>query len=323
MLRTWLLVIGTLVAIKGGPALGQNPGDNDGPIKSASASAAGEPGSEKSYYCRVQQMPISWGTRGQPVEIVHSDAVFTELGTTWPALDVKNTQASPITNLALVMEYLDGQQHKATTAAIAVAAAGYEKQAPVPFSVESISTWKEPLDPGKIARVSGTYDSVRTITCPEAARITFAMVRYRNGTVQRYAAEGWSVPPLPKFVPEIIGPCPAVQTNPTQVRAKVHLSASGNVIGISGPLATKDNPDQVAWIATQLEKWTFQPLLIDGHPREDDLEVEFVLYGEPEPNLAAITLASPATLIVFYPRKDASPGCVESFGFLHEVSTVP
>jgi hypothetical protein len=79
----------------------------------------------------------------------------------------------------------------------------------------------------------------------------------------------------------------------------------------------------VTWVATQLKEWKFQPPLLDGHPSGEDLDVEFVVYGDPEPNLAAISLGSPATLIVFYPRKDPSRGCVESFGFLHEAVTIP
>jgi len=321
---SWLLALGTFIAIQIYPrATVQDLGHDRQPSGNDTAAHDNKAGSAEGYYCRISEMPISWGTHGRPVEIVHSDAAFTELGTTWPALDVRNTQASPITNLAFVVEYLDSQRHKVTTAAIAAAAAGYEKAARLPFSVESIEAWKEPLGPGKTARVAGPYDSVRTITCPEAARITFALARFKNGTVQQYAADGWSVPPLPRFVPELTAACPVVQKNPTQIQARIRLSSSGDVIGISRPVLTRDNPDQVTWIATQMRQWKFQPALLDGQPHEDDLDVEFVLYGDPEPNLAAISLASPATLVVFFPRKDFSRGCIESFGFLHEATTIP
>jgi hypothetical protein len=73
-------------------AVGQDPNDE--------RSTTGE-----YYYCRISEMPISWGTQRHPVKIVHSDTVFTELGTAIPALDVRNTQASSITNLAFVVEY--------------------------------------------------------------------------------------------------------------------------------------------------------------------------------------------------------------------------
>jgi hypothetical protein len=324
MLRNSLLVLGLVIVTQGIPAAA---GQTHSADRHRASEAAGAPntesGSGEHYYCRILEMPISWAMRGRPVDIVHSDAVFHELGTTVPALDVRDTRASPITNLAFVVEYLDSQGHKATTAAIAAAAAGYEKSAHLPFSVENIEVWKEPLEPGKTARVSGFYDSVRTTTCPVAGRISFVMARFKDGTVQQYAADGWSVPPLPRFVPELTAACPAVQKDPTEIRAKLRLSSTGDVIGISGPVLAKDNPDQVAWVATQMKRWTFQPALLDGRPHEVDLDVEFVLYGDPEPNLAAISPASPATLIVFFPRKDSSGGCVESFGFLREAMTIP
>jgi hypothetical protein len=318
MSSIWLLLI-AILGIRGVPtAIGQGGMGEPQP-----ASRTGESGSGEGYYCRIPEMPISWATRKQPVVIVHSDAVFSELGTTVPALDVRNAEPLPITNLAFVVEYLDSQGNRSTTAVIAAAAAGYEKSAPLPFSVENIASWKEPLGPGQTARVGGFYDSVRTITCPAAGRITFVLARFKNGSVEKYEADGWLVPPLPRFVPEITAACPIVQENPTQILAKLRISSTGEVTGISGPVLTRDSPDLVAWIATQMKLWTFQPTLLDGRPLEDDLDVEFVIFGNSLPNLAAISLTSPATLIVFYPANDAAGRCVENFGFLHEAMTIP
>jgi hypothetical protein len=306
MLRSLILVSGMFLVLQGiRPVAGQDhkdsqPGDTS--VPQFDESAPGE-----AYYCRVPEMPISWETKGQPVKIVHSDAVFTALGTNEPALDVLNTQTSAITNLAFVVEYLDRQGQKVTTAAIAAAAAGYETGARLPFPVECCTEpWKKPLEPGNTARVAEFYDSVRTLSCPQSARITFVIAKFKDGTVQQYAAEGWSVPPLPRLVPELTAACPVVKKNPTQIRAKLRISSTGEVTGISGPALTKDDPDLVAWVATQMKQWTFHPALLDGHPHDTDLDAEFVLYGDPQANLAAISLTSPATLISFYPREDSS-----------------
>ncbi len=315
----WLLLI-AILGIRGVPtAIGQGGMGEPRP-----ASRTGdEPRSGEGYYCRIPEMPVSWATRGQPVDVAHSDAVFLGLGTAVPALDVRNTQALPITNLAFVVEYLDSQGHRSTTAVMAAAAVGYEKSAPLPFSVEGIQPWKEPLGPGETARVSGFYDSVRALTCPVAGRITFVLARFKNGSVQEYEADGWSVPPLPRFVPEITAACPIVQKNPTQISAKLRISSTGAVTGISGPVLTRDSPDLVVWVATQMKMWAFQPALLDGHPVEDDLDVEFVIFGNSLPNLAAISLTSPATLIVFQPGDGAAGRCIESFGQLREAMTIP
>jgi hypothetical protein len=113
-----------------------------------------------------------------------------------------------------------------------------------------------------------------------------------------------------------------VQKSPTQIRAKLRLGSDGNVVGISGPVLTKDDPELVAWVGAQMKRWIFHPALLNGDPQEGDLDVEFVLYKDPGPDLAAISLTSPAALIVFFPRKDFSR-CIESFGFLREAATVP
>jgi hypothetical protein len=268
-------------------------------------------------------MPISWGTERRPVEIVRSDAAITELGTIWPAIDIRNTQASAITNLAFVIEYLDDKSQKTTTAAVAATAEGYGKSLQVPFSVENVTVWKAPVEPGTTARVDGTFDGVRPLACPEAARITFAMARFKNGTIQQYAAEGWSVPALPRFVPELADSCPVAGENPIQIRAKIQYNAAGDVIGISGPIFTRDDPDKVAWIVAHMKQWKFHPALLDGRPQEGDVDVEFVLYGDPKPDLTGISLTTPAALVVFFPKQAPRIGCFESFGMLQEGTTIP
>ena len=324
MVARWLLTLGFLLALQATVAgTGQNNGGGQHEVTNPSPTPNSKLTAGRHYYCRIPEMPVSWGTPGHPVELVRSDAVFTELGTAIPGLHVRNTSELPITNLAFVVEYFDGQGHKATTAAIAAAAAGYEKSMRLPFSVENTESWKVPLKPGATGRVSGFYDSVRTTTCPEAGRVTFVIARFMNGSVQQYAADGWSVPPLPRLVPELTAPCPAVEKNPTQIRAKLRLAASGDVVGISATALTKDDADRIAWITTQMKQWKFHPALLDGKPHEDELEVEFVLYGVTEPDFAAISLATPATLVVFSPRKNVGGGCVESFGFLGETTTIP
>jgi hypothetical protein len=324
MRHHWLPVLCVILIVHGAPAAsaqeekgGARKSDNDRAMQTNDFRGA------EHYYCRIAEMPISWQTRGQPVDIMHSDAVFTELGTTIPALDIRNTQRISITNIAFVLEYLDGQGQTVTTAAIAAAAAGHEKELPLPFSVENIEAWKKPLERGRTARVSGFYDSQRTVSCPKTARVTFAMVRFGNGTVQQYPARRWSVPPLPRVVPELSTACPLLRTNPTQIRAKVRINSTGNVIGFSGPTLTTADADLIAWVATQMKHWTFHPAVIDGRPEEDDLNLEFVLYGDPEPNFAAISLTTPATLVWFSPKKNIPERCQESFGFLAEATTIP
>src|SRR5271169_300452 len=217
MTGRWLLTLGFLLALRatvGG--MGQDVGGGQHEATSPSPTPASEFAAGRHYYCRIPEMPVSWGAPGQPVEIVRSGAVFNELGGAVSELDVRNTSERPITNLAFVVEYFDGQGHKAATAAIAAAAAGFEKSMQLPFSVENIESWKVPLEPGATGHVGGFYDSVRSPTCPESGQVTFVIARFMNGTVQQYAANGWSAPPLPRLVPVLTAACPAVEKNPTQ-----------------------------------------------------------------------------------------------------------
>ncbi len=260
MLRLFFLLLSTLmfVPISVVTAAEQEHSSASEKASTAPMRYADESGSGGNYYCRVSDMPISWRTNGHPVQIAHSDAVFTGLGTTTPGLDVRNTQAASITNLALVVEYVDEEGHTVATVTAAGAAPGFEKAIRTPFPVEEVKAWKQPLDPGQTERIDGFNAGARTITCPVAARVTFAIVL--------------------------------------------------TVLG---------------WITAQVGQWKFHPALIDGQPKDSEVDVEFVVHGSAEPNLSAISSSAPAILIQFFPARDSAPRCVESFAQLTEGATIP
>jgi hypothetical protein len=274
------------------------------------------------YYCHTDDMPVSWKGISQPVKIVHSSAVFLELGTAVPALDILNTQTVALTNLDLVIEYLDEKGNTVDTATIGGVAAGFEDAMPAPFSLENKETWKGPLEPGETARVQGMSNGNRTVTCPVSGRITFVMARLRNGAVRQYGSTGWQVPPLPRIVPELDSACPAVQGGVLEIPVKLKISSAGDLIGVSQSSA-KDL-GVLAWAVDQLKRWKFHPALVDGQPKDSELSVDFVFHGSPEPNLGAISPATPSVLIQFFPsRRDSQPRCVEAFAQLTETSTIP
>jgi hypothetical protein len=278
---------------------------------------------QEHYYCRAEEMPVSWKTNVQPVKIVHSSAVFLELGTAVPALDVRNTQTAAITNLDLVIEYLDQKGRVVDTATVGGAAAGFENAMPAPFSVENTETWKGPLDPGEIARVQGMSDGNRTVTCPVSGQITFVMARFRNGAVQQHGLLGWQVPPLPRIVPQLDSACPVLHSSILEIPAKLKISDAGDVLGVS-PSSGGDDPGVLAWAIDQMKRWKFHPALVDGQPRNSELSVDFVFQVSPEPNLAAISPTAPSVLIQFFPSgRESQPRCIEAFAQLTENSTIP
>ncbi len=323
MLRLFFLLLSTLmfVPISVVTAAEQEHSSASEKASTAPMRYADESGSGGNYYCRVSDMPISWRTNGHPVQIAHSDAVFTGLGTTTPGLDVRNTQAASITNLALVVEYVDEEGHTVATATAAGAAPGFEKAIRTPFPVEEVKAWKQPLDPGQTERIDGFNAGARTITCPVAARVTFAIVRFKSGTVQQYASAGWRVGPLPRIVPELISACPPVQSGLVEIPAKLRISAAGDVLGIAAD--TRNYLTVLGWITAQVGQWKFHPALIDGQPKDSEVDLEFVVHGSAEPNLSAISSSAPAILIQFFPARDSAPRCVESFAQLTEGATIP
>lgn len=313
------LFIMTLASL-GGVAKGQEqittPGKGKTPMPSD------ESGSGANHYCRANNIPMSWETTGQPVEIAQSAAVFTSLGTTTPELDVLNTHAAPITNLAVVLEYVDEVGRKLVTATAAGAAPGFENVLRTPFPLEQVETWKQPLDPGHTERINGFNDGVRTITCPVAGRITFAMVRYKSGSVQQYASAGWHLGALPRIVPELTSACPPVPSGVIEIPAKLRISATGDVTDIVAEQT--DDQSVLAWISTQIRQWKFHPALIDGQPKDSEMDAQFVVHASSEPDINPILPESPAVLIQFFPSsRDVSHHCVEGFAHLTENDTIP
>src|SRR5260370_38757048 len=99
MLRLFFLLLSTLmfVPISVVTAAEQEYSSASEKASTAPMRYADESGSGGNYYCRVSDMPISWRTNGHPVQIAHSDAVFTGLGKTTPGPDDCYTQ--PASNI--------------------------------------------------------------------------------------------------------------------------------------------------------------------------------------------------------------------------------
>jgi|ERR1700722_7551389 len=274
------------------------------------------------YYCHTDDMPVSWKSISEPGKIVHSSAVFLELGTAVPALDVQNKQTVALTNLDLVIAYLDEKGNVVDTATIGGAAAGFENAMPAPFPLENKETWKGPLEPGETARVQGMSNGNRTVTCPVSGQITFVMARFWGGAIQQYGSTGWRVPPLPRIVPELDSACPVLKSGTLEIPVTLKISIGGDVIGVSQ--SSSGDLGVLAWAVDQLKRWKFHPALVDGQPKDSELSVDFVFHGSPEPNLATISPTTPSVLIQFFPsRRDPQSHCVEAFAQLTESSTIP
>jgi hypothetical protein len=273
------------------------------------------------YYCHVTEMPLSWAMEPHPVKITSSEAAFTDLGSADPSIKITNSQATAITNVAFVIEYVDKEDNVVDTAVAANAAKGYENAMPTPFPVENLQVWQNPVGPGEGAWVGGMSDGNRTISCPTAGRITFLMLRLKNGDVRQYASTAWQIPALPRMVPRLDMSCPSVG-GLVEIPAILRINVAGEVIAI----APQDlaSPDLINWAAARVRSWKFHPGLANGHPQASELKVDFIFYPNAEVNPAGLSLNSPAVLIQFFPsNRDAAPRCIEAFAFLKEGDTIP
>jgi hypothetical protein len=123
-------------------------------------------------------------------------------------------------------------------------------------------------------------------------------------------------------VPELDSACPVLKSGTLEIPVTLKISIGGDVIGVSQ--SSGGDLGALAWAVDQMKRWKFHPALVDGQPKDSELSVDFVFHGNPEPNLAAISPATPSVLIQFFPsRRDPQSHCVEAFAQLTESSTIP
>ena len=257
------------------------------------------------YDCRAMGVPTSWAFDNPPGLIEAHNAIFTDAGDTTVELVFRNDGTSPLLSLAMVMEYVDAQEEVIDRIPIVAAVKPGIREVP-PNVLSPADAWKRALPPGEAVRLVGTRDGIRTGQCPVRARVTFASVRFPDGTTRTFSSPGWRLPATPKQVPILPEAIPEFPAQPpTSVLAKLKISASGDVIDVVSEEAVDHKV--VDWIRDRMRDWKFHPALVGGKPADSELTTLFLIHAKGMGKFSEERpVLQPVTLIQFIWSRDLS-----------------
>lgn len=257
------------------------------------------------YQCLVQELPVVMAVQAPPGKIEQNRVMFTEAGTCAADFYFRNLEAVAIEGLAVIIEYIDAKgliiDRVPAIGVTERAAKGFRP----PFPIERVyPDWKEPVLPGETGRVKGIKNGIRTGVCPNQAAVKFVMVQFSNGAVQTFSSPGWQLGPIPKYVPEHFSFPSKLIATPLALRAKVKMSASGQVVDVVS--VDREHLQILGLIRDQMKrKWPFNPAVYEGQPAESELSVLFRFHADRTADFSEDKeLAAPVTLIEFFPEAD-------------------
>jgi hypothetical protein len=258
------------------------------------------------YDCRVADLPTLWPADISPGTIEHNNFNSGEWGHSVIELTFRNGSPGHIDKLALVIEYVDAQGGLIDRVPMVAGLVPGVPNAP-PSVLSPARAWNHALAPGDAASMVTVRDGVRTGYCPVRARITFATVRFTDGTVQRFSSRGWQLGPLPTVIPRLPESVPDLPVGPpASLVAKLKVSASGNVLDVVAERA--ENAKLVDWVRDRMKSWKFHPALVNGTPRDSEVLVLFLIHAKgmlrfPETR----PVSQPITLVQFFWSHDRFP----------------
>lgn len=283
----------------------------------------GKSSAQSPYRCLLQELSVSIAVEHPPGQIEQNKVMFTEAGTCAADFYFRNLEPAAIEGLAVVMDYTDKKGLIIDRVPAIGVTERAEKEFRPPFPIERVyPDWKQPLLPGEVARVQAIKNGIRTGICPTQAAVKFIMVRFSNGAVETFSSPGWQLGPIPKYVPAHFSLPSKLIIPPLALRAKVKLSASGQVVDVVS--VSGERLQILALIRDQMrQQWPFNPAVYEGRAVESELSVLFRFHADRTPDFPEEhDLLAPVTLIEFFPEVD-SPGTWEvAYGRLFSGSGV-
>ena len=280
------------------------------------------------YSCQAEQIPTSWAFDNPPGRIERNEIVFGELGRATLDFQFRNLESAPISALALVVEYADKTGQIIDRVPIASVSEHSTNPFSLPFAVQGAMRWKGALSPGESALMGGVTDGIRTGSCPNRARITFARAQFADGNVRSFSFPGWQIGPVPRLVPRLSQNVPSLPVDsPVSLLAKIKVSSSGQVVDVVSD--SQENAKVLAWIRDRMRHWSFHPALLNGQPVDSDLTVLFLIHAKGMLRFPEIEpLLTPVTIVQFFWSHDIFPneGDIDrwtvTYGLLQEGSIV-
>lgn len=219
-------------------------------------------------------MPIAAALGGIPIRL--DQGRFTSSGEGDMSFDVTvtNVSASSVTQLFIVLEYLDARDESLGQISL-VGAANYGNsdhnwQVHAEYLDTSFST---PLLPGETKLLHGIFTGVWAV-CPSRARLTFLGVLFSNNTRRSWKAPNWKLNPILNFFSDDLTlKIDHPMNSPYYVRARATIDERGRIRQLN-PLGDTI-PAQTEALLSQLNEWRFFPAIREGQPIVSEMTIVF------------------------------------------------
>jgi hypothetical protein len=258
--------------------------------------AEAQPGNP--YECRVSEVPTSWAFGSPPGTISQHSAIFGDSGQDSIDLQFRSEERKAISALGLILEYEDATGEIIDRIPVVAGASSSPVSVP-PNVLTPDGVWKDALPQGGFVTLTAVKNGVRTGRCPVRAKVTFAKIRFADGSTRTFSADHWGLGPVPMMIPT-----PSESTTelpvepPVAMLAKLKISSSGSVVGVLPEEA--GNSRLADWIRARIGRWQFHPALLDGKPVDSELSVLFLIYAKGMTTFPETSpVPQPVTLIRF------------------------
>jgi hypothetical protein len=250
------------------------------------------------YECRVSGIPTSWAFGNPPGTISQHSAIFGDSGQDSIDLQFRSEERKPISTLGLILEYEDARGEIIDRIPVIAGASSSPVSVP-PNVLTPNGVWKGVLTQGGSVTLTAIKNGVRTGRCPVRAKVTFAKIKFADGSTRTFSANHWRLDAVPTMIPtspESTAELPIEP--PVAMLAKVKINASGSVVSVVPEEA--GNPRLADWIHARIASWRFHPALLDGKPVDSELSVLFLIYAKGMTSFPDINpVSQPVTLIRF------------------------
>ena len=252
------------------------------------------------YDCRVANLPTVWAFDNPPGTIERNNAAFGESGRAWLDFQFRNRESTSIQALTLIVEYADKEDEIIDRVPfVGTVTQGITDS--LPFVLSPSQAWKNALSPGDSARMERVSDGIRTGRCPVRARVTFASLRFTDGTLRTFSSPQWQSGPVPTLIPTLPETIPELPVQPpVSLLAKLKISAMGDVLDV-----VSEEPESLkllGWIRDRMRQdWKFHPARLKGKSTDSELTVLFLIHSKGMIKFVeSKPVLQPITLIQFY-----------------------
>lgn len=228
-------------------------------------------------FCRLEHLPLSYnGALGR----VRQHSLLTGRISSG-LINFQNNTALPITELMILVDYLNESHERLFTLVYHISAGSRPKMQtffgrPVPMSVPAL---QRPLEPGKDVHISGN-GIVTSGQCPAQARVTMVRVIFADDKSDTWSSSDWHLDAVLADVPDRLALPRNMVAERMEFLATAQISSDGKLEALipSDTIRT----DLADALRVQLSHWSFLPLLEGGKPAATKATLLFRFHPDPD-----------------------------------------